>query len=48
MIKVSRDYEATLKVEGDSELKKEIIKQITNKSASLTVTNDQIDGGYSV
>lgn len=47
-MKVSREHEATMKVEGESQLKKEIVKQITNKSVSLTVSNDQINGTYTV
>lgn len=37
-----------MKVEGDSQLKSDIIKLITNKSVSLTVSNDQINGTYLV
>ena len=48
ILKVSREHEAIMKVEGDSQLKSDIIKLITNKSVSLTVSNDQINGTYMV
>lgn len=44
MIKVSRDQEAILKIDGDSEQRNQILKEISNKSFSFSVSNDQING----
>jgi hypothetical protein len=40
---VSRKHEATLKIEGEINEKTEIIRQITNESFALSVSNNQIN-----